>query len=240
MLEALAAGRWLPLEVRLAEHLDAPLRQEVATACEARGVAVAEHPGEQLTRWCRTGEHQGLLALMPPYPYAELEAVVAGAREPPLFLILDRIQDPHNFGAILRAAEVFGVDAVFVGEHAQADVTPHVARSSAGAVNHVAVCRIAALPELPGRLRQMRGVRTWTTLGGDAAPLSTVSFQGPCALVIGNEGDGVSPDLAAACDGAVTIPQVGRVQSLNAAVATGVLLYEVRRQRSQGRSSGAE
>lgn len=236
VLELLASGRWPPLEVRIADRLDADVRAAVLSQCAALGCPVESGTNQELTRWCGSREHQGLLALLPPYPYAALDAALAAASPVPLFLILDRLQDPHNFGAILRAADVFGVDAVFVGAAAQCEVTPHVVRSSAGSVQHLTLCRVDALSELPAVLRTRCGVATWAAAGAGALALPAGDWRGPLALVIGNEGTGIAPDLAARCAGTVSIPQFGRVASLNAAVAAGVLLYEVRRQRSLARS----
>jgi 23S rRNA (guanosine2251-2'-O)-methyltransferase len=231
VLEMLAAGRWTPLEVRTAVTLDAATQDNVERECGRLHVPLTVHPAEQLTRWCGTGEHQGLLAQMPPYPYLDLDEALAALRHSPLVLILDRLQDPHNFGAILRSADVFGVDVVIIGERSQCDVTPHVVRSSAGGVHHIAIARVADLAAVPGRLREQRDLRTLAAAGDAAESLITADLRGPVAIVVGNEGEGVAPDLLAACDGAIRIPQAGHVESLNAAVAASVLLYEVRRQR---------
>ena len=231
VMEALTAARWLPKEVRLSEDLEPEARSTVEGLCRSHGIAVEFHPHEQLTRWCGTAEHQGLLALMPPYPYADIDGILTALPAAPLLLILDRIQDPHNFGAILRSADVFGVDAVFVGDRAQCEVTPHVARSSSGAVNHVPICRVEPLAQLLQRLCEKGGVRTLAATGESEASLTESDLTGPVALVIGNEGNGVDAGLLDACDGSLHIPQHGQVDSLNAAVAAGVLLYEARRQR---------
>ena len=147
-------------------------------------------------------------------------------------MILDRIQDPHNFGAILRSAEVFGVDAVVIGETSQCDVTPHVARSSAGAVNHLPIARMEHLDQCPARLWDAGRIRTYAATGEGTAAPREVDFREPCALIIGNEGAGISRPLLNAAHGRICIPQHGRIESLNAAVAAGVLLYEVQRQRA--------
>ncbi|MFV0442671.1 MAG: 23S rRNA (guanosine(2251)-2'-O)-methyltransferase RlmB [Planctomycetaceae bacterium] len=233
VLEMLAAGRWRPLELRVADDLDSNVRATVETDARACNAPLTEHSSLQLTRWCGAAEHQGLLALMPPYPYLSIDAALAALRDPPLMLILDRIQDPHNFGAILRSAEVFGVDVVVIGEQAQCDVTPHVVRSSAGAVNHIGIARVADLSALPALLRQHCGARAFAAAGDSAQPVATADLRTATAIVIGNEGVGVSSELRSACDAAIRISQVGRIDSLNAAVAAGVLLYEVRRQRDE-------
>ncbi|MCA9053172.1 MAG: 23S rRNA (guanosine(2251)-2'-O)-methyltransferase RlmB [Planctomycetaceae bacterium] len=234
VLETLAAGRWTPLEVRVAAELDLESRDVVAQGCAQLDVPIEIHPHDQLTRWCGTGEHQGLLALMPAYQYLTIEEALAGLPATPLILILDRIQDPHNFGAILRSADVFGVDMVFVAQTEQANVTPHVARSSAGGVNHVPLCQVETLSDLPRLLWERHRITTCAAVGGSSTSVMAADLRRPTAIVIGNEGSGVSDELRAACGGQISIPQQGHVESLNAAVAAGILLYEARRQRGHG------
>lgn len=234
--ELLAAGRWRPLELRLAENVEPGLRATLEERAKQLGVPVSTHPAAALTRWCRTAEHQGLLALLPPFEYLDLATVIEQASEPSLLLVLDRIQDPHNFGAILRSAEVFGVDAVIVGEREQCEVTPHVVRSSAGAVHHLRLARVDDLPAAVGRLSALPHLAVVAATGDAEHAAADQDFRGRIALVIGNEGAGISLDVLQYCSAAVRIPQAGRVQSLNAAVAAGVLLYEVRRQRDRQRS----
>lgn len=168
---------------------------------------------------------------MPPYPYVELEAALSRAKSPPLVVILNRIQDPHNFGAILRSAEVFGVDAVIVGEASQCEVTPHVARSSAGAVNYLPIVRMPDLAACPAGLWGHSQILTYAAIGATGMAAHQCDLRAPCAIIIGNEGSGIDRPLLDAAKGRISIPQSGRVESLNAAVAAGVLLYEVQRQR---------
>jgi 23S rRNA (guanosine2251-2'-O)-methyltransferase len=147
-----------------------------------------------------------------------------------LLLILDAIQDPHNFGAILRSADAMGMSGVFVGKTGQAEVTSLVARSSAGAVNHISLAQVDDLAGL-AELLQSRGVQILGASEKEGIPADQCDFRRPTALVIGNEGIGIRPELLRLCDARVTIPQHGHVGSLNAAVSAGILLYEARRQR---------
>ena len=167
---------------------------------------------------------------MPPYPYEDLSFLRSDWPPSPLFLLLDGIQDPYNLGAILRSAEVLGVDAVVLGEERQSGITSLVARSSAGAVNYLKIIRTADLTNV---LIQWQA-RSVTILGASEKadlPLYEVDLTGPLAVIIGNEGTGIRPELLARCHQLVTIPQAGRVGSLNAAVSAGILFYEVHRQR---------
>ncbi len=233
VVEALRAGRWIPLEVRVADRLAADETEAVRVLADRLDVPVEPDDFDRLTQLCGTAEHQGFLGRMPAYPYVSAESLVgdagAGAR---LFLVLDGIQDPHNFGAMLRSAEVLGVDGVFVGAQGQAEVTPHVARASAGAVNHLPIARVASLAELLRDMLAPAGVQIVGASEKRGGPPADADFRRSTAVVIGNEGTGISDEVLARCDLTVAIPQSGRVGSLNAATAAGILLYEARRQRS--------
>lgn len=230
VLETLRAGRWRPLEVWVADDLEADVRNKATAAAEQMQVAVVESDSATMTRRCGGLAHQGLMAQMPPFPYADVRSVMEAAKEPALFLVLDGVQDPFNFGAILRSADVFGASGVFVSTANQSDVTVQVARSSAGAVNYVPIARSDDLVALIAALRA-RGVRCVAAAGEARQSVADIDLTGPVALVIGNEGVGVHDDVQAACDLQVRIPQFGHVESLNAAVAAGILCYEVQRQR---------
>jgi 23S rRNA (guanosine2251-2'-O)-methyltransferase len=234
VLETLRAERWQPFELIVAERLDPAIRSEITALAESRGIDLQKLPFDELTQRCRSTEHQGLMAKMPEFPYASLDEVTATRADspaPPFVVVLDSIQDPHNFGAIVRSAEVLGASGVIVGERSQSDVTPHVARTSAGAVNHVPIARVDDLGAAVATLRE-RGFQVLGAAGEAEREIQQLDCTGPLALVIGNEGTGLSEELRGLCDELVRIPQVGRTESLNAAVAAGILCYEVRRQRS--------
>lgn len=230
VLETLRAGRWRPLEVILARSLSPDETAEVRELTARIDVPVVIEPAEVLTHRCRAGDHQGFAAKMPSFPYADAAELLGRGEERPLYVVLDAVQDPYNFGAILRSADVFGASAVFVGEHGQATVSSFVTRSSAGAVNFVPLARTSDLVELARTIRS-RGVRIAGASEKGERPLFEFDFQAPSALIIGNEGSGIRPELLEHCDELVTIPQHGHVGSLNAAVSAGILLYEARRQR---------
>ncbi len=232
VLETLEAGRWRPLEIRLDERLPTVERDEALQHAERLGVAATFEPAAALERLCRSDEHQGYLAKMPPYPY-EVAAELLDSRPPsPFYVVLDAIQDPFNFGAVLRSADAFGVDGVFVGATQQADVSSLVVRASSGAVNHVRLARVDDLSAWIAQLKEA-GVRVVGTTPSSRRDVSQVDFRGPTALVLGNEAVGIRPQILELCDERVAIRQRGRVGSLNAAVAAGILFYEVSRQRTR-------
>ena len=232
VLETLRCGKWSPLELHLSEQLSADQLQEGRGFAEKLGVPVKETSPDRMKQLCKSEEHQGYLAKMPPYPYDDAETLLGTPPVNPFFVVLDSIQDPFNFGAILRCADVMGVDAVIVREKQQVDVTSLVARTSAGAVNHIFLARVPDLCEL---VRKLQSLKIDVVAAHEKAEkiVSECDLHGPTAIVIGNEGAGIDDDLLNLCDQQVTIPQYGHVESLNAAVSAGILLYEVRRQRSR-------
>ncbi|MFN0195343.1 MAG: 23S rRNA (guanosine(2251)-2'-O)-methyltransferase RlmB [Planctomycetaceae bacterium] len=229
--ETLEAGRWPILELSLADDLP---REEVSDAkrlAVSRQIPVQVQTGEQLTQLGRTAEHQGYLAKMAPFPYRDPAELVTGHSASGSFMLLDGIQDPHNFGAIIRSAEVLGLQGVFVGKHRQAPVSSQVARSSAGAVNYLPIAQADDLVDWARTLKSSCGFTLIGTHQDATIDIWDCDLTIPCVLIIGNEGTGIRPELNDLCDRLIRIPQTGRVQSLNAAVAAGILCYEVSRQR---------
>lgn len=229
--ETLRAGRWPIHELHLANHLppvELESTRELALHLE---VPVSVESADALTRRCRSAEHQGYLAKMPPYPYEDAAELLRQRPSRPLYAVLDSIQDPYNFGAIIRSADVLGVDGVFIGQTRQVEVTSLVARSSAGAVNHVSIAKVPDLVELVERLRGL-SIHVVAASEKGATTLSECDFLQPMALIIGNEGTGITDELLGRCDQRVCIPQSGHVAALNAAVSAGILFYEVCRQRT--------
>ena len=227
--ETLAAGRWEILELLLSEELAPDLLVSARVQAAERGVPMRVEAPQALERLCHTTEHQGFLARMTDFPYAEESEVLAALPRPSFSVILDGIQDPYNFGAIIRSAEVFGVNAVFIPMAGQVGVTSMVARSSVGAVNRVPVVRAERLEETVEVLKR-GGVLVVAASEKAALTVAEYDFKRSVAILMGNEGSGVSPELMGLCDATVRIPQVGRIGSLNVAVAAGIFFYEVRQQ----------
>lgn len=235
MREALRQDRWIPIQVWMADSLEPADADSVCGAASRLDVPVVRKSLDDLTRRCGSAAHQGLLAKMPPFPYRSLPDVIQGASQPALLLVLDRIQDPHNLGAMIRSAEVFGADGVIIGTSSQCGVTASVVRSSAGAIHHVPVAQVDDLTEAVRELSR-HAIRIVATSGEAETAATAVELARPVAIVVGNEGVGIDPELLTVSDEIVRIPQFGRVGSLNAAVAAGILLYEARRQRTSGQA----
>ena len=178
--------------------------------------------------------HQGVAAEVAPYAYADLRELVQAARDPtpPLYLVLDSLQDPQNFGTLLRTAEAAGVTAVVMLDRRQVEVTPAVVNASSGAVEHLQVCLSNNLPRAIEGLQEA-GLWVYALQAEPDAPIyATVDLSGPLGLVVGSEGKGISRLVRMRCDGALAIPMRGKVESLNAAVAGSLVLYEALRQRN--------
>jgi 23S rRNA (guanosine2251-2'-O)-methyltransferase len=230
--ETLLAGRWPILELHLADDLPGEQLAEAQLRAEQIAVPLRISPRPRLTQLGHSTEHQGYLARMGPFPFAVANELLTGASAKPLFLLLDAIQDPYNFGAMLRSAGAFAVTGVIVGNRNQAMVNSLVARSSAGVINRVPIAQVEDLAALARELNR-RQFRVVGASEKGTQPVMNADFGDKTAIVVGNEGAGIGAELLACCDAIVRIPLAGEVDSLNAAAATAVLLYEVRRQRSE-------
>ena len=208
---------------------------EVLTLAKTKRVTIDFRPKEALDRLTGLAHHQGAVAMVAAKAYLtldELMAVVA-SKEHPLLLILDGIEDPHNLGAILRTAEAAGVDGLIIPERRAVGLTATVAKTSAGAIEYLPVARVVNLSQTIERLKK-GNFWIYALDGKGDQNFLNIDYRGSLALVIGGEGRGIRPLVAAHCDGRIHIPMKGRVSSLNASVAAGVLLYEVLRQRTGG------
>ena len=187
-----------------------------------------ESSPEELEVLCGSPDHQGVVAEVDPYPYADPDALLEATDA--LVVALDQIQDPHNLGAVCRAAEVAGASGVVIPERRSASVTAAVCKASAGAVEHLPVARVRNLADW---LRTARDREAWAYgASADAERSYTeVDWNGRAVLVLGSEGSGLRRRVAETCDELVSIPTAGRVASLNASVAAAVILFEARRQR---------
>ncbi len=190
----------------------------------------ARYPvGVHLERRCGSGAHQGVCAEVEPFRYAQADAVLTA--DAPLLVALDQVQDPQNLGAICRSAECAGADAVVIAERRSAEVTAAVCKASAGAVEHLPVARVRNLADF---LIDCKAAGMWC-YGADAGAsvaYDSVDYRGGVVLVLGSEGRGLRPRVAATCDALVAIPLRGRVQSLSVSAAAAVLLYAASRPRA--------
>jgi 23S rRNA (guanosine2251-2'-O)-methyltransferase len=208
VLETLQAGRWPILELLVGEQMEERLLADSIRLAERADVPLNVVSEAMLTKSCRTAEHQGFAARMAPFPYLTPSQFSSGLPDNPVIAILDRLQDPFNFGAIIRCASTLGVDGIVVSDREQVEINSQVARSSVGAVNYLPIAQASD------------------------RPLYQADFRRPSVLIIGNEGRGIRPELLGRCDVSVSIPMSGQIGSLNAAVAAGIMFYEMRRQRS--------
>ena len=184
----------------------------------------------ELSEAAGTRDHQGVLAWCEPYKYADAWEIAAA--DEPLLVCLDQVTDPRNLGAVCRSAEGAGASGVIVPAHGSATVTPAVARASAGAVEHLPV---AVVPNLARYLAEVKSPLLWIyAAAGDAeTTMWDADLSGGIALVFGAEGKGLRPLVRKNCDGSISIPLAGNVESLNVSVAAALLLYEAARQRAR-------
>ena len=223
--EALRAGTPIDKIYLARGETDAALGH-IASTARSKGVVVVECDRRKLDGMSRTHSHQGVIALAAVREYASVDDILEAARakgEPPLIVVCDELSDPHNLGAVIRTAECAGAHGVIIPKRRSAGLTAVVAKTSAGAVSHVPVARVANLPAL---LKELKEAGVWVF--GTAADL-----KGPAAIVIGSEGDGMGRLVAETCDFKVRIPMRGKLNSLNASAAAAILLYEAVRQRME-------
>ena len=187
---------------------------------------------ERLDQISETGKHQGVIAVSAAYAYAEVEDILKAAEEkgePPFIIILDGIEDPHNLGAILRTANLVGAHGVIIPKRRAVGLTPTVAKTSAGAINYTPVAKVTNISNTIKELKERGMWFVCADMGG--TKMYDLNLTGSIGLVIGNEGEGVSKLVKENCDMIASIPMKGDIDSLNASVATGVLAYEILRQR---------
>ena len=189
---------------------------------------------ERLDQMSQTGKHQGVIAVIAAYDYAEVDDILQKARdkgEAPFIFLLDNIEDPHNLGAIIRTANLAGAHGVIIPKNRAVGLTATVARTSAGALNYTPVAKVTNLSKTIEELKKEGMWFVCADMGGTS--MYQLDLKGSMGLVIGNEGDGVSRLVREKCDFIASIPMKGDIDSLNASVAAGVLAYEIVRQRLQ-------
>jgi 23S rRNA (guanosine2251-2'-O)-methyltransferase len=193
------------------------------------GSEVRHETPEALERICGSAEHQGVCAEADPYPYAEADSLLE--HESALVLCLDEVQDPHNLGAAARVAEAAGAAGLVIPERRAAEVTPAVCKASAGAVEHLPVARVRNLGDWLGRAKEA-GAWVYGAEARASVPYDTPDYRGRVVLVLGSEGRGLRPRVAASCDELVALPLRGRVESLNVSTAAAALLYGILQRRA--------
>ncbi|MFD1776473.1 23S rRNA (guanosine(2251)-2'-O)-methyltransferase RlmB [Paenibacillus rhizophilus] len=233
VLEALRAGRTLN-KIWIAENAQKALTAPIVAEARQAGVIVQHVDKRKLDQLAPGVQHQGVVAQAAPYAYAEVDDLLAAAEakgEPPFLLLLDEIEDPHNLGSILRSADCTGVHGVIVPKRRSAQITATVSKTSAGAVEYVPVARVTNLGQTIDRLKELGIWVVGTDVDTDQDLFGSDIFTGPVAVVIGNESKGMGRLIREKCDILLKLPMLGRINSLNASVAAGVIMYEVLRRR---------
>ena len=231
MLEAFRSGKTIDKLFVLDGCQDGPVRTILREA-KKHDTIVQFVKKERLDQLSETHHHQGVIAIAAAYDYASVDDILAKAREKgeaPFIFLLDGIEDPHNLGAIIRTAEATGVHGVIIPERRSASLNATVAKAACGALEYVPVARVTNIANTIDALKE-RGVWVFgADMDGD--DYTKTDFDTPCALVIGNEGKGIGALTAKKCDAILSLPMLGKINSLNASVAAGILMYEVVRSR---------
>ena len=234
VIEAFRSGKTIDKVFILVGCQDGPI-QTVKREAKKHDCIVQFVKKERLDQLSETGHHQGVIAYAAAYEYAEVEDILALAREkkePPFIFLLDNIEDPHNLGAIIRTANLAGAHGVIIPKRRAAGLTATVARTSAGALNYTPVAKVTNLANTIEELKKEGMWFVCADMGGEV--MYDLNLKGSIGLVIGNEGEGVSRLVKEKCDYIASIPMKGDIDSLNASVAAGVLAYEIVRQRLNG------
>ncbi len=233
MLESLRAGREIDHLIMVEDQeLGAQLREIVLLATEA-GIEVQAVSQRELDSQSHTKKSQGVIAIVPDPRYHEPEDLMLMAEngdQPPMLVMLDGIQDPHNLGAIARTADAAGAHGLIIPERRAVGITPGAVRASAGALEHVKVSRVGNLNRTIERLKELGMMVVGLDADGDVE-YTEADFTGPVVIVVGSEGKGLSRLVRENCDQIASIPMAGQLSSLNASVSAGIVLYEAFRQR---------
>lgn len=235
VLEALKSGRSINKILVAKGEREGSIVQIIALAKE-KGVVIQEVERQRLDRLSQTKSHQGIIAFVAAKSYVEVEDILEAAfskNEPPFIIILDEINDPHNFGSILRTADAVGAHGVIIPKRRAVGLTPAVSKASAGAIEYVPVARVSNISQTIEYLKKKNIWVVGTDNTGEEEIFFEKDLTGPIALVIGSEGQGIGRLVKESCDFLVRIPMKGRISSLNASVAGAIVMYEILRQRSR-------
>ena len=230
--EALQSGREIDTVFLLRGEKN-PALTRLAAICREKGGVVKEVDRKKLDAMCAGGNHQGVAAFVAAHTYSTVEDILDFAREkgePPFVVVCDELEDPHNLGAVIRTAEAAGVHGVIIPKRRSASLNYTVAKTSAGAVGYMRGARGANLPAAPQELQANGGWGYGADM--DGTDYKQTDFSGGVALVIGSEGKGLGRLVREKCDFIVSLPMKGKINSLNASVAAGILMYEAASKRN--------
>ncbi len=231
VIEAFRAGKTIDKLFVLDGCQDGPILT-IKRAASKTGALIKYVTKERLDQMSETGKHQGVIAYAAAYAYAQVDDILAKARdkgEAPFVFLLDNIEDPHNLGAIIRTANLAGAHGIIIPKNRAVGLTATVAKASAGAINYTPVAKVTNLGQT---IEELKKEGLWFVCADmEGTRMYDLDLKGPIGLVIGNEGSGVGRLVKEKCDFTATIPMYGDIDSLNASVAAGVLAYEIVRQR---------
>lgn len=236
ILEAMRAGRTID-KVFIQDGLRDNTISNIISKLKGTGASISFVKKQRLDSMSETGHHQGIIAQTTAYNYSQIEDIFELAKkkkEPPFIIILDEIEDPHNLGAIIRTANICGAHGIIIPKHRATGLTATVVRASAGAINFTPVVKVTNIAKTIDELKNRGLWFACADMGGEV--MYKCNLTGAIGLVIGNEGSGVSRLVKEKCDYIVSIPMMGDIESLNASVATGILAYEIVRQRYSAKS----
>lgn len=231
VIEAFRAGKTVD-KLFVLEHCKEGSMNTVLREAKKHDTIINYVKKEKLDQMSETGKHQGVIAYIAAFEYATVDDILKKAEdkgEPPFVVILDDIEDPHNLGAIIRTANLAGAHGVIIPKHRAAGLTATAVKASAGAVSYTPVAKVTNISKTIEELKDKGLWFVCADMGGTT--MYDLDLKGPIGLVVGNEGKGVSRLVKEKCDFIASIPMFGDIDSLNASVATGVLAYEIVRQR---------
>ena len=231
VLEAVRSGREID-RLLVAHGVTGGSVTAIIAKCKARGILIKEISPQKLDYYCGGANHQGVAVMYAAEEYSTPEEILETAKarnEKPFIIICDEIEDPHNLGAIIRTAEASGVHGIIIPKRRSASLNATVAKSASGALEYMKVARVTNIANTIDYLKE-NGVWVFGA-DMDGNDYTLTDFDMPCAIVIGNEGKGIGTLTAKKCDGIISLPMCGKINSLNASVAAGILMYEVVRKR---------
>ena len=231
VLEALRSGREID-RLLVAHGQSGGSVQAIIAKCSSRGILIKEVSPQKLDYLCAGSNHQGVAVMIAAQEYCEVSDILEFAKsknEAAFIIICDELEDPHNLGAIIRSAEAAGVHGIIIPKRRSASLNATVAKSASGALEYM---RVARVTNIANTIEELKEHGLWVYGADmDGKDYTTFDFSGPTALVIGNEGRGIGRLVADKCDEIVSLPMFGKINSLNASVAAGILMYEVVRKR---------
>ncbi len=231
VIEAIRSGREID-RLYIAHGVKSGSVSEIIAKCSKKGILIKEISSQKLDYYCGGGNHQGVAVMVASHEYSTVEDILETAEklnEKPFIIICDEIEDPHNLGAIIRTAESCGVHGIIIPKRRSASLNATVAKTSAGALEYVKVARVTNIANEIDKLKE-KGIFVFGA-DMDGKDYTSFDYSCPVALVIGNEGKGIGTLTAKKCDEIISLPMLGKINSLNASVAAGILMYEVIKHR---------